>query len=152
MTITAMAASLVAMNWTNILSGSHLTNTIDTIVEIDRQTRRHAIANSVDCQLKFDRRKKHVEVTRWVNGREFIRTTKYNRTTVVVFFKQEQSELTYTSQGSSPSYLLEISTADKKKTRWLLIAGGTGQHHLFDNENDATKLWDSIQSTGINAG
>lgn len=149
--IAALIAAAITMNWAGSLSAAVLTNSIETIVEYDRQTRRHATTYRLPCKFEIDDTENTIAVSRWNNGREFTKRITFSKRVQITTLEPAGNPFTIDRFGSSQTILIELSSQSNQR-RWLLIAGGTGQHHIFNNEQDAQSLFNFIESTGANSG
>ncbi|MEM9411013.1 MAG: prepilin-type N-terminal cleavage/methylation domain-containing protein [Planctomycetota bacterium] len=150
--IATIAATMVMMNWTGVMAASRLTHAVETIVELDRQTRRHAINHAKPCWFELNPAKKELRMSRWHQDREFFRTNRLADQCSIEFLYPKDRHLVISSNGSSTTYFLKITNQVTDSSRWLFIAGGTGQHQIFDNEQDANQFWEPIKPTRPDAG
>ena len=124
LTIASLVAAVVTVNWSPALDKSSMTDAVERLIELDRQTIRHAITHNRRCSLEFDLRKNQVVVSRWEGGQEFFKAANVSSRCSVKSIEPDD-RISISRFGSGPTYHVELEAGHGKKT-WLLFAGGTG--------------------------
>lgn len=149
--ISTLVAAAVVVNWKGNLSSARMTAALETIIELDRQTRRHTLTHGKRCVMQFHAAKHRISVTRWQGKHELTRTLALNPAVQITQWGHGSNQIVFAARGNSPTYFVRL-TDGQQTNRWLLFAGGTGQHHIFEHEEDLFQLLRTIRSASINAG
>lgn len=156
LTIVSIVVGAVAMKWSAAFEGVNFESTVDRIVNFDYQTRRHAMSAGKPCTIRFDLEENEMVATRWSNGEEYL--TRFHTAEPIEFGlggtnvsknSGNPFEVEVSKQGASSTYFLEISHG--QKSRWIMIAGGSGQVNEYENKTAISKVFASLTVAGIDA-
>lgn len=155
LTISSIIIGAVSMRWTSTFDKVTFETSVQRIIDFDNQTRRHSIVQKKPCRLKFDLQKDRISATRWSNGEPFEiiyeldEKVQLNRVNTIVSNANPQSlDIDVSPHGTSQTYYLQIQCANE--SRWVVIAGGSGQANEYENEHEVAEVLAAFKVAGVN--
>lgn len=144
LTIISMIGMAVGVRFTEPYKSATFQSDLERLVDFDFKIRQHASGANKLSSIVFDLDQNRIEASRWVDDKEKrigFKTSSHvdlvNVTTQSENSSNGQFRLGVDADGASSTYVVQISNGET--TKWVLFAGRTGQHQIYNEETDVEK-------------
>lgn len=150
MVVVALVSAVVAMTWSGVHHAAVHNAAIERLRSLDQHMRTHARTHRYVCALSFELGSSKVQKLYHNQAvknppPDFIgRSVRLSGIeSVIVDATGKQVDVSYGSDGSSPTFAVELS-GPGDITTWLLFAGISGQMTQWEKASDLDALWKSL--------